>query len=259
MPAHRIYVEPFGGGASVLLRKPRTYGEVYNDLDADIVGLFRVLRDPAQAERLRQLLLLTPYARDELDAAYEPDPDPVEAARRLVVRSFMGFGSTGFNVEKRTGFRSNVTRSGSTPAMDWTRWPAGIGAYVTRLHGVTIENADALDVMRRHDTAATLHYVDPPYVHATRGQEGLQVKHTYRHEMDDAAHGALLEVLKDLKGMAMVSGYSTPLYEERLAGWARHEFEALADGARKRLEVLWLSPSCAQALADLGPLFDGEE
>ena len=44
-PQHDGYVEPFGGGAAVLLAKPRSRLEVYNDIDGDIVTLFRVLRD----------------------------------------------------------------------------------------------------------------------------------------------------------------------------------------------------------------------
>ena len=64
-PEHRVYVEPFGGAANVLLRKPRSEVEVYNDVDDRVVNLFRVIRDSEQFERLRLLLDLTPYARGE--------------------------------------------------------------------------------------------------------------------------------------------------------------------------------------------------
>lgn len=67
-PDHRIYTEAYGGAASVLLRKKRSYAEVYNDLDGEIVNLFRVLRNPAQARELIRLVALTPFAREEFEA-----------------------------------------------------------------------------------------------------------------------------------------------------------------------------------------------
>jgi DNA adenine methylase len=101
LPAHRLYTEAFGGGAGVLLHKPRSHAEIYNDLDDDIVGLFRVLQDPAQACRLIELLRLTPFARREFEIAYEPSTIPIERARRLVIRSFMGFGSNAHSATQR--------------------------------------------------------------------------------------------------------------------------------------------------------------
>jgi DNA adenine methylase len=90
-PKHRIYVEPFGGSGSVLLRKKQSEIEVYNDLDGEIVNLFRVARD--NGEELSRLVYLTPYSREEFVKSFEPSDDPIEQARRTVVRSFQGFGS----------------------------------------------------------------------------------------------------------------------------------------------------------------------
>lgn len=232
MPAHRVYVEPFGGAASVLMRKPRAYAEVYNDLDDNAVNLFRVLRSDSAYE-LIEALRLTPFARAEFESAYQPAQDAVERARRLVIRSFMGFGSNGH--ARATGFRSNSNRSGTTPAHDWARFPDALAAIIDRLRGVVIEHADARDVMARHDGPDTLHYVDPPYVFATRADPSKD----YAHEMSDADHVLLLAFLHTLKGKVMLSGYPHPLYDEALAGWTRIERAALADGARKRVEVLW--------------------
>lgn len=247
LPPHRVYVEPFGGAASVLLRKPRAYAEIYNDLDSELVNLFRVLRGPRAAELIDQLRL-TPFAREEFFAAYEPNLDPVECARRMIIRSLMGFGSTGA-MGRSTGFRANSNRSGATPAHDWANYPALLPEIVQRMTGVVIEQLDALNVMRRHDGRETLHYVDPPYVHETRsGGNPHCAKHKYRHEMDDAAHAALLAGLCDLAGMVVLSGYPHPLYDDALAGWRRVERVALADGARERTEVLWINPAAAAAL-----------
>ena len=255
LPPHRRYVEPFGGAASVLLRKPRAYAEVYNDLDDDVVGLFRVLRDPVQAAQLRSLLHLTPFARGEFEAAYAETGEPVESARALIVRSFMGFGSDGFNREVRTGFRSQSNRPGTTPAHDWSNYPDAIPAFVERLRGVVIEHRDALRVMQDHDGPEALHYVDPPYMPETRSAKmhrSGERYHVYRHEMTADDHAGLLDGLRALAGMVVLSGYPSLSYEAGLSGWRRVEREALADGARPRTEVLWINPAATAALEAAG-------
>lgn len=251
-PPHRVYVEPFGGAASVLLRKKRSYAEVYNDLDRDAVNLFRVLQDPGRADRLHELLRLTPFARAEFEQAYEPTEDDVERARRLIIRSFMGFGSDGCNDARPTGFRANSNRSGTTPAHDWVNYADALPHVIERLRAVIIESRDAIAVMAHQDSPATLHYVDPPYLWATRAAVKNSERKNYRHEMNDDDHARLLDFLKTLEGMVILSGYPSQMYDDALPGWTRLEREALADGARARIEVLWINP--AAAAKQKGPL-----
>lgn len=254
-PSHRVYVEPFGGAASVLIRKPRAYAEVYNDLDDEVVDLFRVLRDPVQARRLHELLTLTPFSRTEFKAAYEFTDDVIERCRRLVIRSFMGFGSNAHasasKGHRSTGFRASSNRSGTTPATDWGNYPAALGALVDRLQGIVIENRPAIEVMAQHDREGTLHYVDPPYMHQTRAQGNKYDLgwRMYRHELTDRDHAELLDFLRNVAGMVVLSGYDAPLYSEMLADWSRVEKEAFADGARARTEVLWLNRATIEQLA----------
>ena len=233
-PPHRVYTEPFGGAASVLLRKPRSYSEVYNDLDGETVNLFRALRSE-RAEELVDALRLTPYARAEFEAAYEPSADPVERARRAVIRSYMGFSTAGMHRPSMTGFRANSNRSHTTPAHDWRNYPDALAAIIDRLRGVVIEQRPALDVLRQHDGPDTLHYVDPPYLHETRSQNDA-----YDHEMTAEQHAELLDVLDGLEGDVILSGYPNDLYAGRLRHWRCERKEALADGAQPRVECLWI-------------------
>ena len=255
-PPHRVYVEPFGGAASVLLRKPRSYAEVYNEVDGEIVDFFRILRHPEHAVRLADLLKLTPFARAEFEEAYEPAKDRFERARRLVIRSFMGFGSDGIRTELTTGFRANSNRSGTSPSHDWVNYAGAVAAMTERLAGVVIEQRDALACMAQHDGPATLHYVDPPYMWETRkiNHRG----HGYRHELDNADHDRVLGELRKLQGMVVLSGYPSETYDVALKGWMRKERAAHADGAQPRTEVLWLNPACVAALGH-GPLFANME
>lgn len=242
-PPHRVYIEPFGGAASVLLRKPRSYAEVYNDLDDDVVNLFRILRSERAAELVEQIRL-TPFAREEFEASYRISEDPLERARQLVIRSFMGFGSNGHNAATKTGFRANSNNSGTTPALDWVNYPDSMGALIERLRGVVIDNKDAVEVMRQHDGPETLHYVDPPYVWETRSK-AMHRSGCYAHEMTEDQHIALLNALIGLRGMVVISGYPHPLYDAALKGWEIVERAAHAHGAKDRVEVLWINPAAS--------------
>lgn len=254
MPSHRVYVEPFGGGASVLLRKKRSITEVYNDLDGSVVNFFQVCRD--QARELARRCALTPYARAEYLGLYESTDDPVEAARMLVCRSFMGQNSKGVFVPSGFDGRMNddqyTSRIGALVEL-----PETILLVAARLRGVMIEHCPAIALMERYDTPTTLHYVDPPYLPEARGRNETEGRRrVYTHDLKRADHEKLLEFLPALQGMVMLSGYPSKLYESALRSWTRVETEARADGDNQRTEVLWLNPACAAALeAEAMPLF----
>ncbi|MEO7326500.1 MAG: DNA adenine methylase [Dokdonella sp.] len=247
---HRVYVEPFCGGGSILLRKDRSHAEIVNDLDAEIVNLFRVLRDPERSNQLIKSVRLTPFAREEFNATYSrPARSPVERARRLVARSFMGFGSASTYAAHRTGFRASSSRSGTTPAYDWMNYPDGLARIVERLRGVIVEQRDAVQVIASHDSPDTLIYCDPPYVMETRCFKRRVSGHVYKHDFNDDDHRRLATCLRAAKGMVMLSGYAHPLYDNELfPDWHRVALPHFADGARPRVEVLWMNDAAKKAL-----------
>lgn len=248
-PEHKVYTEAYAGAASILLRKARVHTEIYNDLDSEIVNVFRVLRDPIRARELMRLLTLTPYARADYEDSQLPDGDPVEQARRTIVRSYMGYGSVGATAY--SGFRSGSRLSGASAAGDWARLPAALEAVVERLRGVTIENRPAAEVLVTYDSKTTLHYVDPPYLLTTRNVHSA-CNSVYRYEMTEQQHRDLAEVLHGLRGMVVLSGYASDLYDSELfVGWQRFTTPARADSGAARTEVLWVSPN-----AVVRPSFD---
>lgn len=235
-PKHRIYCEPFGGAGSVLLRKPRSWHEVYNDVDSELVNLFKVARD--NGEELARKLELTPFSRIEFNESYQSSDDPIEQARLTVVRAFQGFGSNAHS--NITGFRAFVRSTGTAVGKDWCSYPDALRLVIDRLRGVVIENRAALDVMKAQDSTDTLHYVDPPYVPSTRKAN------SYRHEMTDYDHEELAEFLHGLKGFVALSGYSSDMYYDLYGDWRCFQKTANADGARKRTECLWVNYSVSQ-------------
>lgn len=245
-PKHRIYCEPFGGGAGVLLQKPPVEVDIYNDLNGEAVNVFRVLRDREKAAELERLLRLTPYSREEFYAAYEPCDDEIERARRYLTRSGQGFGSTGGCRKSPVGWAN----AHSKPRYAYWRsryTPEVFAEYVERLQYVQIDNKDALDVIRYHDTEETLFYCDPPYVAETWTESSVIYG---EHGAEQLDHAALLELLKSVKGYVVLSGYQSGLYAEMLAGWecATKKHFTAQHHRMCRTECLWFSPKTSEAL-----------
>jgi len=243
-PRHTVYVEPFGGGGSVLLAKQPTATEVYNDLDSRVVGLFRVLRDPSKAGELARRLELTPFAREEYETWCYADPiDDIDAAHQLVARGFMGQSSKG--IWQRSGFDTRTNEDGYCSRVSALRnTPAACRTVTQRLIRVVIEHDNAVEIIKRHDRPDALIYCDPPYL--TAQGRGTRI---YTHDFKADDHRKLAAALRSLKlAMVVLSGYPSALYEELYPDWQRHQRKAMADGGRERTEVVWLNPACAAAL-----------
>lgn len=239
-PDHKVYVEVFGGAAGVLLRKPRSSIEVYNDLDVQVVNFFRVLRNRESLDELVASVQLTPFARNEFDLSYEPVADAIESARRFVVRCFLGHGTCSMDPLDSNGFRSCDIRAGKSYAREWHGVPAAIATAAERFFAVTIENLDFRKLIPKFDGTDTLFYVDPPYLLSTRQVGGKG----YIHEMSEHCHRQLSWILRGVRGKVAISGYPSSIYESLYCDWRREEKKTTANGQRgavPRTEVLWMN------------------
>lgn len=241
LPATHAYCEPFGGSAAVLLNRPPSPVETYNDIDGEVVNFFRVLRDAPQA--LVAAIALTPFAREELARAVREDPealDPVERARRFYVRARQtrtGLAQTAS--EGRWATCRDTSRRGMGGAVSrWLASPDTLAAVAARLIRVQIEHRPALEVIRQYDTPDTLFYCDPPYPHEARGD-----RKAYRYEMSDADHEALADLLHRVRGKVAVSGYRCALMDRLYGDWRRIDAPPRTAHSVKRVrrEALWVN------------------
>lgn len=236
-PGHKIYVEPFGGAAGVLLNKTPSPLEVYNDLNSDLVTFFSVLRDKEKAAELIRRLKLTPYAREEYYSCYPmPEGDDIERARALIVRSGMGVGIRGAISSHSMGFAAETKKIRRNAKLFVNR-VENMWKIAERFRYVVIECRDALELIPRYDTPDTLWYLDPPY--------NCGYNFRYRASVDQEA---MLGVFKKVSGYVVLSGYMSELYADELAGWHMETRTNRTFAKEKKEECLWLSPRTWDAL-----------
>lgn len=229
-PPHKVYMEPFFGSGAVFFKKEPAYIETVNDINGEIVNLFRVCRQ--YPEELAKAINLTPFARDEFRDCYSPADDPIEQARRTLVRYHQSFGTCN---SSKNSWRNVQTYGGPRCATMWNDLPQIIVDCCERLKNAQIENTDALTLIERYDDPDTLIYCDPPYLQSTRK------KNMYKCEMRDDEHYELLQKLKASKSMVIISGYDSELYDTELCGWRTDERVTTAQMGLHRTEKLWMN------------------
>jgi DNA adenine methylase len=237
MPPHQVYVEPFFGGGSVFFGKQRVPVEVVNDLDDRVVNLYRVLRE--QPDELIRLVTLTPYALTEYQESTEITGEPLEDARRFLVRVWMAHGGKLGSISGwRRGWNGgNDGRRGSSATV-WAGLPERLAQVVDRLTGVMIDCRPAVDVIAGWAVPDCVIYADPPYPLDTRNRSNR----LYRHEMTDQDHVELIAALEAHPGPVLLSGYRCDLYDELLTHWTRVDRDVVAYAQAERTESLWLNP-----------------
>jgi len=240
LPDTNHYCEPFAGSGAVLFNKKSSPVETYNDLDGEVVNFFRVLRE--QKNELLELIALTPFSREEFSLACEIDSNlsNIERARRFYVRARQvrsGLAQTA-SIGRWANCK-NTSRSGMSGVI--SRYIGGIEKLdfiAERLLRVQIENRPAIEIIQLYDSAETLFYCDPPYIHSTRGDNNA-----YGFEMTDEQHIELAKILNNVKGKVAISNYECDLMEELypVSKWQKHvgPNKTIHTTKDKRQEVLW--------------------
>jgi DNA adenine methylase len=236
LPDHHRYIEPYAGGLSVLINKPRVQFEVANDLNADLIGFYRALCE-RNGEFLDQIQNLQ-YRPETFAWASLPyaGGDPLEAAVRFLIRHRFSRGGLG-----RTFAWSERKRGGRPGDLNaWETFKAQLPVIASRLQGVHWRCQEAIEVIREFDRPDSLFYLDPPYPHGTRTALA-----TYDHEMTRSDHARLIETITQVRGSVAISGYANPLYDRALSDWVRHEFDMPNHSGQgrtkeRRVEVLWV-------------------
>lgn len=248
IPDSHVYVEPFGGGASVLLNRHAMPVEVYNDLDSSLVNLFSVVRDDRLFDRFAGILGWTPYARETFQQALDHEQETDAVLKAVKFYTVLNQSISG----KRLAHKADWSRAkGDNVADRWVLRQEKLGRIHDRLRHVQIECRDALDILKEWDGPDTVFYCDPPYVLETRSK-----KKYYAHETDDEYHRELVRTLRDVRGAVVLSGYNHPLYDPLLSsGWRADSYASDAKmtvhqkGGRReeRREVVWRNRRAVEA------------
>ena len=205
-PEHQCYVEPFAGAAALLFMKEPADVEVLNDINGDLVNLYRVLK-----HHLTEFVSQFKWAlnsRQIYDWEKMKRPETltdIQRAARFYYLQKLAFGA---KVEKQT-FGTATT---AAPRFNLLRLEEDLSAAHLRLARTCIEHLDWRECIRRYDRPHTLFYMDPPYY----GTEGYGV------DFPLGWYDEMSALLRSMKGKAIASVNDVPEMRAAFNGFKRH-------------------------------------
>lgn len=228
LPEHTCYVEPFAGAAAMFFAKTPVKVEVLNDVNGDLVSLYRVVQHHLD-EFVRQFRwALT--SRQLYAWLQETRPETltdIQRAARFFYLQKCGFGG---KVDGQTFGTATTAPS----RLNLLRIEEDLSAVHLRLHQVFIEHLDWVNCIERYDRPHTLFYLDPPYW----GTEGYGV------DFGLEQYDRMAELLRTIKGKAAVSVNDIPEMRQAFKGLAmkrlaiKYTVGASGVGRRERGELL---------------------
>jgi DNA adenine methylase len=236
VPDHTVWVEVFAGSAAVTLAKEPSKAEHINDINGDVVTLFQVMRDDDQRERLCELIDLTPWSQIEYQNCWPADAvdDPVERARRFLVRSWQGVGGmqngfTGWRLQRDDGWCPRL----------WRKIPLRLRSVAQRMRDVHIHQKDCVEMVRRFaDIEDLVYFIDPPYPEETLNTQRQQ---PYSVSMSSDEHQAFAEALLSIKGKAVLTMNPGTVYDDVLSDWRRRELPVRGLRNTTKNEVIYMN------------------
>jgi len=263
MPPHTRYVEPFGGGASLLLNKDPAEVEVYNDVNRGAVNFFRIVSDPEFFAKFMTRVSMLPVSRElyeEHARTWAGLHDPIEQAVRWYYVARQSFG--GLFGNSWASVTESSSRGMAQTAAAWQSALDALPKIHARMQRVQIECSDWSVVLERYAGPGWLAYCDPPYVLGARRAGG------YAHELQDKDHSRMIQELLRYKGAVMLSGYDSALYLPlKEADWDMQTVEVVCSaagctkasglkgaGKRKerqaRIECVWRNPEAMRRIKE---------
>lgn len=196
---HKLYNEPFCGGAAILFEKEPSEIEVINDKNKELINFYKIVQhDFISLEKMIKITLHSRTMYDDALVIYKSPHLFTEIQRAwavwiLATQSFSAIigGSFGFDKKKNTTTKK-IMNKGRLLTED----------YAIRLQNVQLENADALYIINSRDSEVAFHYCDPPYFNSDCGH----YKGYSEHDMSQ-----LLDTLASIKGKFLLSSYPSEL------------------------------------------------